>query len=156
MLAQEWSRHQREGLPLTIMMLDIDHFKAYNDTYGHPAGDRCLTQIAKVLKQNMQRPGDLVARYGGEEFIILLPNTHRVGATSIAQRLQAQLAQQAIPHVASPTKQHITVSLGIVVVPMPTEMDDMTAIAIADKMLYAAKRHRNTYHLKVVNHASEE
>jgi diguanylate cyclase (GGDEF)-like protein/PAS domain S-box-containing protein len=155
-LAQEWSRHQREGLPLTIMMLDIDHFKAYNDTYGHPAGDRCLTQIAKVLKQNMQRPGDLVARYGGEEFIILLPNTHRVGATSIAQRLQAQLAQQAIPHAASPTDRHITVSLGIVVVPMPTEMDDMTAIAIADKMLYAAKRHRNTYHLKVVTNSLEE
>ncbi|WP_204139870.1 PAS domain-containing protein [Halomicronema sp. CCY15110] len=155
-LAQEWSRHQREGLPLTIMMLDIDHFKAYNDTYGHPAGDRCLTQIAEVLKQNMQRPGDLVARYGGEEFIMLLPNTHQVGAVTIVQHIQTQIAEQAIPHAASPTGPHITVSLGIAVVPRPTAMDDMTAIEIADKMLYAAKRYRNIYQLKVVNHPSEE
>jgi len=154
-LAQEWSRHQREGMPLTIIMLDIDHFKAYNDSYGHPVGDRCLTQIAKLLERCMQRSGDLVARYGGEEFILLLPNTDQAGAIEIAQRIQTQMAEQAIRHETSPTDDYVTASLGIVVVQMPTEIDDMAAIAIADDMLYAAKRRRNTYQLRVVNYASE-
>ena len=111
-------------------------------------------QIAKLLKHCMQRPADLVARYGGEEFIMLLPNTHQTGATTIAQRIQDQLAAQAISHAASPTDMHVIVSLGIAVVPIPTEMDDITAISMADEMLYAAKRRRNIYQLKVVSHST--
>lgn len=155
-LAKAWSRHQRERLPLALIMLDIDHFKAFNDTYGHPAGDRCLTQMAGLLAGCMRRPGDLVARYGGEEFIILLPNTAQAGAIAIAQAIQQQLADLALPHAASPTAPCVTVSLGIAVVNMPTaeEVQYDTAIACADQMLYAAKHTRNTYQVAVIDQRS--
>ena len=150
-LEQEWSRHQRAKIPIAILMLDIDHFKAYNDTYGHPAGDQCLVQIADLLKDCMRRSGDLVARFGGEEFIMLLPNTDQAGAIAIAQRLQDQITDLALSHAASPTAPYITVSLGIVVVRMPTCIPCETAIAQADKMLYAAKLTRNTYRIAAVD-----
>ena len=111
-------------------------------------------QIAKLLKHCMQRCGDLVAGYSGKGVIILLPNTHQTRPIAIAQRIQDQLAAQAIYHAASPTDMHVIVSLGIAVVPIPTEMDDITAILIADEMLYAAKRRRNIYQLKVVSHST--
>lgn len=151
-LFHEWSRHQRERCPLALVMLDIDHFKAFNDTYGHPAGDECLIKIATTLQKCTLRPGDLVARYGGEEFIMLLSNTDQLGAIAIAQRVQQQIAELAIPHRSSPTAPQVTVSLGGIVVDMPTEIDEMAAITRADKMLYAAKRTRNTYCVEAVHH----
>lgn len=150
-LVQEWSRHQRQHHPLALIMLDIDHFKAFNDTYGHPAGDQCLRQIADLLKDCMRRPGDLVARYGGEEFMMLLPSTDESGAIAIGQHLQQQIADLALLHAASPTAPCITVSLGIVVVQMPTAMEYEAAIARVDQMLYAAKQTRNTYRVAVID-----
>lgn len=144
-LNQIWRQHQREQQSLALLMLDIDHFKKYNDHYGHPSGDRCLYSTAQLLTQCVYRPGDLIARYGGEEFMILLSNTKRKGAVEIARRIQKAMARLAIPHQMSGVADHVTFSIGIVVVDMPNAVTCEQAIAEADKMLYQAKQIRNTY-----------
>ncbi|MBY6260476.1 PleD family two-component system response regulator [Azospirillum sp. 412522] len=139
-MAREWRRCARSHLPLSLVILDVDHFKAYNDQYGHQAGDECLRVIADVLSDRARRPSDLVARYGGEEFVCLLPETDGPGATRVAEGFRADVAERRIPHVQSPVGPYVTISLGVAtVVPSAESSPDMLA-EMADQLLYRAKR----------------
>jgi diguanylate cyclase (GGDEF)-like protein/PAS domain S-box-containing protein len=150
-LGREWQRCQRDSQPLTLILLDIDHFKPYNDNYGHPKGDWCLKQVAKVLEACAKRPGDLVARYGGEEFLLILPTTNKTGATSITKQIQASIDALNIPHSYSLVSDKITVSLGIAVMdPVTNGLNYNDAISLADQALYQAKKVRNTYHIEII------
>ena len=125
-------------------MIDIDHFKRYNDHYGHPTGDACLQQVAAVLKAAMQRACDLVARYGGEEFVCLLPGCDQAPALAKAQALQAALAARGIAHEASPTAAWVTLSIGVAVAQPQAGGRPAALVAAADAALYSAKhRGRN-------------
>lgn len=135
----EWRRCARDGVPMALIMADIDHFKDYNDTYGHQAGDLCLQQVSAALRRCAVRPPDLLARYGGEEFIILLPQETRDGAEVVAQRILDEVRALEIAHARSSVGPHVTVSLGVANV-MPTEgMDPSALIRAADALLYRAK-----------------
>ncbi len=112
-LAREWTRSRRAGQAISLLMVDVDHFKLFNDNYGHPAGDACLRSIARALKSASFRPADVVARYGGEEFALLLPDTAHRGAEHLAHRVLDAVESMKIPHAASPTSGHVTVSVGI-------------------------------------------
>lgn len=137
-LASEWQRAQRGGQPLTLAMLDVDWFKAYNDHLGHLAGDECLRAIAHVLSESVGRPGDLVARYGGEEFAFLAPATGDAGVVEIAHKIQGALRQLALPHPGSPLGL-VTVSIGVAaMVPGPHDGPDML-VRRSDEALYRAK-----------------
>ena len=143
-LLSEWRQCQRAGTPLALLMIDIDHFKRYNDHYGHPTGDACLQQVAAVLKAAMQRACDLVARYGGEEFVCLLPGCDQAPALAKAQALQAALAAQGIAHEASPTAAWVTLSIGVAVAQPQAGGSPAALVAAADAALYSAKhRGRN-------------
>jgi diguanylate cyclase (GGDEF)-like protein len=109
----EWLRTQRTGDPLALLLVDVDHFKLYNDRYGHPPGDVCLRAVAQALVSASLRSADLVARYGGEEFVVLLSKTPRGGAEYIARRILDAVDALGIPHEASPTARNVTVSVGI-------------------------------------------
>ena len=113
LLEREWLRARRAGDPVTLLLIDVDNFKLYNDHYGHPSGDACLRSVAQALAGLSQRPADLVARYGGEEFVLLLPRTPRAGAEHVAHRILDAIAALDIPHAASPTAGHVTVSVGV-------------------------------------------
>lgn len=138
-LPTEWKRSQRDKLPVSLLMLDIDFFKNYNDSLGHAKGDLCLKEVASVLKESCYRPGDFIFRYGGEEFLILLTNTSIEGAFLVAKRIQENLAKKAIPHPASLVSSSVTVSIGIVS-PSPIEVSWQNAIQLADQALYQAKK----------------
>lgn len=112
-LADEWLRARRRGSPMSLVMIDVDHFKPYNDRCGHPAGDACLQAVAGALAQASRRPGDLLARYGGEEFALLLPDTPAEGALHIASALLQAIDTLALRHPASPVAPVVTVSLGV-------------------------------------------
>ena len=112
-LNQEWKRARRAGEPISLLLIDVDHFKAYNDHLGHPAGDACLRDVAQILKGSALRPGDRVARYGGEEFVMLLPNTARDGAQRVARRVLELFENLAIPHETSVVAPWLTVSVGV-------------------------------------------
>lgn len=112
-LEREWRRAQRDATPISLLLVDVDHFKRYNDHYGHPAGDGCLHAVAQALRTATLRPADCVARYGGEEFALLLPNTARSGAASVAQRVIQQVASLSLPHESSATAPWVTVSVGV-------------------------------------------
>jgi diguanylate cyclase (GGDEF)-like protein len=135
----EWKRAERFGLLLTIMLIDIDHFKLYNDTYGHVEGDRCLKLVAGALNKAVCRTGDLVARFGGEEFIVLLPNTNIDDARLIAMRLVESVRELAIPHEASLAGTAVSISLGLAQTIPQQIVDGVTLINAADKALYQAK-----------------
>ncbi len=139
-LLREWRRCARSHLPLSLIMLDVDHFKAYNDHYGHQAGDECLRSVATLLDEQMKRPGDLVARYGGEEFICLLPETDVDGATSVAERLREAVVGQQLPHALSPVGGHVTISLGVASAMPLGEAPPDGLTQLADRLLYEAKR----------------
>lgn len=124
---------------LTILMIDIDHFKAYNDTFGHIAGDKCLASVAKCIKNALRRKEDIVFRYGGEEFIVLLPNTAILGARVVAQRIHNSLSQIEIPNATSTVYPFLTVSIGINEVLPYKHTTPMDAIHYADIALYMAK-----------------
>ena len=109
----EWLRAQRAGDPLALLLVDVDHFKLYNDRYGHQAGDVCLRDVAQALVRASLRSADLVARYGGEEFVLMLSHTPRRGAEHIARRILDAVEALGIPHEASPTAGNVTVSVGI-------------------------------------------
>lgn len=143
-IAQEWIRLSREKLPLSLIFCDIDHFKLYNDTYGHPAGDRCLIEVAKAISKVIKRPSDLVARYGGEEFVLVLPQTPLAGAKYLAQQIRLQVQSLKIPHLRSSVDLYVTISLGISsCIPHP-DFNFEVLIATADQGLYQAKeRGRN-------------
>ncbi|NSL55482.1 GGDEF domain-containing protein [Uliginosibacterium aquaticum] len=138
-LEQEWHRAQRANTPLALIMLDVDHFKQFNDHYGHQAGDTCLQALAHALAETVQRAGDLVARYGGEEFVVLLPNTQEHEATQIAQRIQPAIQTLALPHVGMPTG-IVTVSLGLVSLRASRQNSQEDLIKLADAALYRAKQ----------------
>lgn len=154
-LSLEYARHARSGAELSLIMLDIDHFKAFNDTYGHIAGDDCLRQIGRVIAESAARPADLAARYGGEEFACILPETDHIGAVIIAERMRRAIQTLGIPHKASETADCITASLGVVTMHCQTEGSFINLIAQADELLYLAKsRGRNRVEFIVPdNHA---
>jgi diguanylate cyclase (GGDEF)-like protein len=143
-LSAECQRALRSGRPLALLLFDVDHFKAYNDHYGHPGGDACLREVAAVLRQGAQRPDDVVARYGGEEFALLLPETDARGAAVVAERLLSALRQRALPHARSGVATHVTASMGLSAIAagpgdrvLPQAAPAL--LAQADQALYAAK-----------------
>lgn len=136
---REAGRCARDDTPLSVLMIDIDWFKAYNDTYGHPAGDECLRRVSRCLVDCIRRPADTIARYGGEEFVILLPDTDLDGARSIAERFAAELERLALVHSGSPLGR-VTASLGIAAGHgQQLESDRGRLVAMADAALYRAK-----------------
>jgi diguanylate cyclase (GGDEF)-like protein len=138
-LHREWQRMQREQLPLSLILCDIDYFKAYNDTHGHQAGDRCLSQVAAALQDAAKRPGDLVARYGGEEFAIILPNTHTVGAMFVGERVCHCVKSLEVPHASSAISRFVTLSAGVASIMPQLGLTPDSLVAAADKALYQAK-----------------
>ena len=139
LLNQEWHRALRSGKELAMLLCDVDHFKRFNDTYGHQAGDECLRRVATILHQAVARETDVVARYGGEEFAIVLADTGAGGALIVAEKIRHAVHQLAIPHSASSTGT-VTLSIGIAgCVPTPRETPD-TLVQAADRALYSAKR----------------
>ncbi len=139
-LAREWKRLARERSPLSLLLIDIDHFKLYNDHYGHLGGDECLYRVAQALERGVSRPADLVARYGGEEFAVLLPNTDRAGAAHLGRQLKDEVDRLQLPHAQSPVKNCVTLSLGVATV-LPQQDDPLTVlIERADRTLYRAKQ----------------
>ncbi|MDE3739204.1 diguanylate cyclase [Pseudomonas resinovorans] len=134
----EWRRLRRLGAPLALLMLDVDHFKAYNDRLGHQAGDDALRQVAQALQQSLQREGDAACRYGGEEFAIILANTAEDGARHVAERVMAQVAALAIEHPASP-EGYLTLSIGIAISDPAREDQPDSLVSRSDAALYRAK-----------------
>jgi diguanylate cyclase (GGDEF)-like protein len=144
-MAREWERLRREERPLALLFIDVDHFKLFNDTYGHGLGDDCLARVGGVLADAARRPGDLAARYGGEEFVVLLPDTDAGGAREVAERILQCVDDLAIPHAASTVSGHVTVSIGMAVRLPDTAATASDLLQQADAALYAAKhagRHR--------------
>ncbi|HEY9620505.1 MAG TPA: diguanylate cyclase [Crinalium sp.] len=136
----EFKRAQRSGEPLSLILIDVDAFKLYNDTYGHVKGDSCLRAVAGVLKEIPQRPGDFVSRYGGEEFICILPNTDFEGAMFLAEKIRYGVSKLSIPHLTSSVSNHLTVSIGVQTVEQVTEQRNPEMIVMmCDEQLYAAK-----------------
>lgn len=138
-LVCEWVRNGREDHPLGLLMIDIDHFKKYNDALGHVNGDGCLYAVAKALRDSVHRPGDLVARYGGEEFAIILPNTGYKGAKAVADNIHANLAQIALGHPDSTVGANVTVSIGVASGIPTCESSPEHLLQAADNALYQAK-----------------
>ena len=138
MLSTEWRRAQRLQQPLALLMLDVDHFKLYNDAYGHLGGDDCLRRMAGVIAAHCARPGDLAARYGGEEFAIILPNTDVAGAANLATRIRDSVAALGLPHLQSSLRR-VSVSIGVAVtLPSPAQQP-AALVSHADRALYKAK-----------------
>ena len=139
-LPVEWGRAQRSCSALTLIMLDVDSFKAYNDHYGHQAGDDCLRQIAAALKSELRRPTDLVARYGGEEFVCLLPDTAFDDGMAMGQRMLNAVKSLAIPHHFSAAEPVVTISLGVATREGVGQDSRATyLLSLADSQLYQAK-----------------
>jgi diguanylate cyclase (GGDEF)-like protein len=136
----EWQRARRNQTELSLILMDVDLFKEYNDHYGHLAGDDCLRQLARVLAGCVRRPTDLVARYGGEEFACLLPDTDLEGAIWIANRMREKVDSLQIPHVHSPVADHVTLSLGVAMLIPVVGQSSLDLIRHADECLYASKR----------------
>lgn len=139
-LKQEWQRLTREQQPLSLIFCDADYFKAYNDYYGHLAGDDCLIGMAAAMSHSIKRPADLVARYGGEEFAIILPNTDSNGAMTVAVTIRQAVQQMQIPHKRSSISHYVTLSIGIACVVPTLEQTPESLVALADQALYKAKR----------------
>jgi diguanylate cyclase (GGDEF)-like protein len=129
----------REAIPLSLLILDADWFKSYNDTYGHPRGDSCLKQIAESALDVVTRPGDLVARIGGEEFAIILPNTPNQGATQVAELICASLRRRKLPHSTNPTG-YVSISIGCATIIPNMGQHAGTLMQLVDEAHYAAKR----------------
>jgi len=139
-LNREWLREQREQQPFSVIMIDIDHFKKYNDAYGHLEGDVCLQKVSWALQSALCRPGDLLARYGGEEFVAILPHTDLSGASELAAAFHSQVQKLAIPHSDSPVSSIITISIGIASVIPNQSLSSTQVVAMADEALYQAKQ----------------
>ena len=137
-LAREWRRCRRAGAPLSLLMIDVDHFKAYNDHCGHPQGDACLRQLAQLLVGTIKRPGDIVARYGGEEFVVLMPDIGAAGALAVANKLAAALRHADITHPRSPAGPRMTISIGAATA-RNLNGEPAALVEFADRLLYAAK-----------------
>jgi two-component system cell cycle response regulator len=143
-LGREWQRALRDAAPLSLILADIDHFKRFNDRYGHVAGDECLKQVAAAMRASVHRGGDHVARYGGEEFAVILPATDAAQATEIAERIRAAVAAIGIAHAGNTAAAVVTVSLGVASVTPQSSDEAITLLQSADQALYLAKhRGRN-------------
>lgn len=138
-LHRECARHNRDDKEISLMLCDIDLFKAYNDHYGHQQGDACLKLVADVLLDSILRPSDFVARYGGEEFAIVMPDTPKEGALQVAERIHDKLKAMQIPHAKSEVMQQVTMSIGIAVSGKGETCTPENLIEMADKVLYRAK-----------------
>jgi diguanylate cyclase (GGDEF)-like protein len=135
----EYKRAARLQKPISLIMIDIDFFKNYNDFYGHILGDNCLKVVAQAINKESKRPGDFVARYGGEEFVVLLPNTDLIGAMGVGDRIVSAVAALEISHKASPISSIVTVSGGVVTMTSFEGSDYLNLLERADKALYTAK-----------------
>ena len=138
-LEKEWKRSARTSNQISLILCDIDAYKAYNDTYGHLAGDDCLKKVARVLEHYTRRASDMAARYGGEEFVLLLPETSLVNATRIAEDIRLSIEELAEPHSASPISDHVTASMGVATIIPTRHQTPDTLIKLADDAMYAAK-----------------
>ncbi|NEO58603.1 MAG: diguanylate cyclase [Okeania sp. SIO3B5] len=138
-LDQEWKRLRRDNTSMSIIMVDIDYFKPYNDTYGHQRGDKCLQQVAQTISAAVKRSGDFVARYGGEEFVVVLPNTPIEGALKVAEDIRTQIEALRIPHTASAVSKWVTSSLGVANSRCCTDSNPEILLETADMALYNAK-----------------
>jgi diguanylate cyclase (GGDEF)-like protein len=144
-LAEQWQKMARSQAPISIILCDIDFFKQYNDTYGHPAGDECIKQVVRALNSTIHRTTDLLARYGGEEFAAILPQTNLSQALKVAQRMQEAIAQLKIPHSASAAGSYITISIGVAsTVPFEPNLASLLLDEV-DRRLYDAKRQGRNY-----------
>lgn len=139
-LSKEWARAKRDNEPLSLITVDIDHFKEYNDHYGHPAGDLCLVEVAQAMHQALSRPGDVVARIGGEEFAFLLPQTGLSGAISVAEQIREHVLSLNLPHEASPVARQLTLSFGVSSSELVSVSSPADLIRASDVALYEAKR----------------
>ena len=145
-IMQEFNRSRRDKRPLSIIMGDIDHFKQYNDNYGHSMGDDCLRRVAQAINSTLKRPGDFCARYGGEEFIIILPDTAVQGATSIAEEIRKNVYSLDIPHEKSDAHKKVSISLGVAGDENNQFLSHEDLLKMADDALYLAKeKGRNRY-----------
>ena len=140
-ILMEFYRLKRSGSSLSLILLDIDHFKKFNDFYGHLAGDTCLKKVGAALTSVAGRAPDVVARYGGEEFVVVLPATEMNGAKTLAKRIRQSIEDLALPHAASEVADHVTISLGVVTISSAADVQTpQQIIAMADTALYTAKR----------------
>lgn len=138
-LADEWARARRDGTQLSLLLIDVDHFKKFNDHYGHLAGDGCLRALGRILSAISRRPADLAARYGGEEFAVLLPNTGPDGCVEVGEGIRQALHDLAMHHAQNPPSRLVTVSVGAATSLPSQAPDSSTLVAAADRALYAAK-----------------
>jgi diguanylate cyclase (GGDEF)-like protein len=138
----EWSRSARDCIPISLILLDVDHFKRFNDQYGHQAGDECLRAVAAAIRNAIRRPGDIAARYGGEEFAVILPATDRDAGARVAEQVRAAIEALSLPHAENAGVGVVTASLGLATM-LPVACAEspgpMNLIAAADAVLYAAK-----------------
>ncbi|MCK0714406.1 GGDEF domain-containing protein [Chromohalobacter sarecensis] len=147
---------RRLDCTVSVLMIDVDHFKPYNDYYGHPAGDECLVQISGVLRDTFRRETDIVVRLGGEEFLVLLIDTSSQEAWRLADAMRGMIQAMAIPHEYSPTVDVVTVSVGVVTSPPGVSADIDAMIACADEALYACKAQgRNTTQARMLSSPAE-
>jgi diguanylate cyclase (GGDEF)-like protein/PAS domain S-box-containing protein len=137
-LTTEWRRSMRVHAPLSLLMIDADFFKLYNDTYGHPRGDNGLKQIAEAIQDVVSRPGDLIARFGGEEFVVVLPSTENEGALQLAREVCESMSKRGLPHSASPFG-IVTISVGCATMVPSLGQHAMSLVESADSALYKAK-----------------
>ncbi|ETR67483.1 MAG: response regulator receiver modulated diguanylate cyclase [Candidatus Magnetoglobus multicellularis str. Araruama] len=136
---REFKRGKRDKKTISLLMIDVDHFKAFNDHYGHGAGDICLKKIAQTLESCIKRPGDMVGRYGGEEFMVVLPDCIHSGAVTIAEEMRQKIEMLNIPHKYSSVADHVTVSIGVKSKLCESEITSQEMMNDADQMLYLAK-----------------
>jgi diguanylate cyclase (GGDEF)-like protein len=139
-LAEEMARARRSRQELCLALCDVDFFKAYNDRYGHQAGDECLKQVARALQAACRRPADLPARYGGEEFALVLPETGLAGAAKVAEAVRQSVTELRVPHETSQVAPHVTLSIGVAGLVCGMEIEPERLIAAADQALYQAKK----------------
>jgi diguanylate cyclase (GGDEF)-like protein len=138
-LAKEWDRAKRSSTPLSALMIDVDFFKAFNDNYGHGAGDECLRKVAQVLENGLMRSGDFIGRYGGEEFFVILPDCDAAGAAHVAENFRERVAGLEIPHAHSAAADYVTISIGYTTRIVETLNTWSDLMDDADKALYLAK-----------------
>jgi diguanylate cyclase (GGDEF)-like protein len=138
-LSNEWARARRAQSNISLILIDIDFFKQYNDHYGHAAGDKCLQKVAKTLKHSLKRPADFVARYGGEEFVVILSEIDHQSALMMANKLNESIFQLELPHGASQVSEYLTISLGIATTIPQDDQRHESLLETADKYLYEAK-----------------
>lgn len=139
-LGAEWRRAVRESTEISLLMIDVDYFKPYNDTYGHVAGDNVLRSVAATIRREVSQPRDLVARFGGEEFAVVLPGTGSGGARLLAEKMRRDVAALALPHAGSAVSEHLTISIGVATLAPVEGIAETALIEEADAALYRAKR----------------